>query len=477
MIETRNPATGEVLATLPSAGAEDVDRAVIAAREALPAWSADGRTRGRLLNALAERIRAKSGAIATMETTDNGRPIRETSSQASIVADWFTYFAGLADKIEGATIPVQGSYLNYTTRVPVGVCAALTPWNHPLLIASKKLAPALACGNTIVLKPSELAPLSVLEVARFAREAGFPEGVVTVISGGPETGRALVAHPGVDRIDLTGSSATGIAVATEAAKGMKRLGFELGGKAANIVFADADLDRAVRGAVFAGYIGQGQTCIAGSRLLAERSIAGELTKRMVEQMERIAIGNPLDVATQMGPLITPEAADRTAAIVDEAAAAGATVMSGGAKPSGLSSGLSPAGFYRPTLIAAEDPQMRIAQEEIFGPVVTTIPFDGEAQAIEIGNDVAFGLGSAVWTRDISRAHRVAAALRSGTVWVNDYHRTDPASPWGGFGMSGYGRENGLDSIHEFTEVKSTWIPTEEQPIDWYDSDELGSRLN
>ncbi len=476
--EDLDPATGEVLASVPDAGSEDVDRAVAAAREALEGWSrGTGAQRGRLMARLAHRLEAEQDRISLLESSDNGRPRRETASQARIVARWYRYFGGLADKLEGATIPVEGPYLNYTRRVPVGVCGAITPWNHPMVIATKKLAPALACGNTVVLKPSELAPLSVLELGRIALEAGFPPGVLNIVTGGADAGRALSVHPGVDRLDVTGSTATGVAVARDAAATMKRLGFELGGKAANIVFADADLERAVRGAMFAGYIAQGQSCVAGSRVLVERSVAERFAERMSAGAGRIAVGDPLDEGTQMGPLITPRAAERVRSDVSGAVEEGARLLAGGGTPGGLPSRLSPDGFLEPTFLWIDDPGIRAAQEETFGPVVALIPFDDEAMAVEIANDVPFGLGAAVWTSDVSRAHRVADALRAGIVWINDYHRIDPASPWGGFGLSGYGRENGLDAIREYTELKSTWVPLEEHPIDWYESDEFELRLN
>jgi acyl-CoA reductase-like NAD-dependent aldehyde dehydrogenase len=376
----------------------------------------------------------------------------------------------MADKIEGATIPVAGPYVNYTKRVPVGVCGAITPWNHPALIAVKKIAPALACGNTMVVKPSELAPLSVLELGRLALDAGIPPGVLNIVTGQRATGEALVTHPGVARIDLTGSTATGIAVAKSAADTLKRLGFELGGKAANLVFDDVDLDRAVRGAVFSAFVAQGQSCVAGSRILVQRSIADEFTARIAEQVATIRVGDPLDPDTQMGPLITPAAAARVAAFVRDAVDEGATIVQGGAVPEGLAAGLSAAGFYLPTVLWSESATIRAACEEVFGPVTTVIPFDTEEEAVAIANGLAFGLGAGVWTRDVNRAHRVADAVKAGIVYVNDYHRIDPASPWGGFGLSGYGRENGFEAVQMFTEVKSVWVGLEDRTVDWYASD-------
>lgn len=471
-IEIRNPATQETIGLLPEASADDVDRAVKAARRAFPVWSGmNAADRGRLLVKLADALEAEQERISQIESSDNGRPRRETAAQAQIVAKWYRYYGGMADKIEGRTIPVEGPYLNYTKRVPVGVCGALTPWNHPMLIATKKVAPALACGNTIVLKPSELAPLSVLELGRLVLEVGIPPGVLNIVTGERATGEALVAHPGVDRIDLTGSTPTAVAIARAAAPHMKRLGFELGGKAANIVFADANLERAVPGAIWAAYVGQGQTCVCGSRVLVEESIADEFAARMVERIRKLRIGDPLEIETQMGPVISPAARARIAGMVDEACEAGAELLVGGRVPDDLPSHLSPDGFYEPTVVRTDDACARIAQEEVFGPVVTLIPFRGDDQAVEIANGTPYGLGSAVWTSDVTRAHRMADRLRAGIVYINDYHRIDPASPWGGFGLSGYGRENGFFAVEMFTEVKSVWVPTEEQPMDWYDTSE------
>jgi acyl-CoA reductase-like NAD-dependent aldehyde dehydrogenase len=467
-----NPATGALLAELPEADADAVDVAVQKARAALPAWQALApRERGQLLNRIADGLEENLQALALLETTDNGRPIRETLAQQRIIPAFFRYFAGWCDKIEGTTVPVEGDYLNYTERVPVGVCAAITPWNHPLLIATKKIAPALACGNTSIVKPSELSPLSVIELGRIAHEAGLPEGVLTVVTGRRETGQALTAHPDVDRIDLTGSTATGIAIQQQAAATMKRLGLELGGKAANIVFAEADFDAAIEGALFAGYIGQGQTCIAGARVLVEQPIAERFLEAFGRRADALRIGDPLEPSTQMGPQISAAALERTAGyVVDAVESDGATLVADGERAE-LDGPLGNGHFYRPTVLATSDHRIRAAQEEIFGPVVVVIPFADEAEAIAIANDVPFGLGAGLWTQDVGRAHRVARALRAGTTWINDYHRIDPASPWGGFGLSGYGRENGIEAIRMFTEVKSTWIRLAAAGTGWYATDE------
>lgn len=476
--EVRDPATGAIHARLPEAGAADVDRAVVAATGALHGeWGEmAAAARGRILHQIAERLEEEGDYIARLESSDNGRPRRETGAQATVVAKWFRYFAGMADKIEGRTIPVEGPYLNFTEKVPVGVCAAITPWNHPLLIATKKIAPALACGNTLIVKPSELAPLSVLEFARLAEEAGLPPGVLNVVTGGPEAGGALVEHPGVQRVDLTGSTATGIRIAEAAARTLKRVGLELGGKAANLVFADADFERTVDGIVFSGYVAQGQSCVAGARLLVEAPLMDRFLAAVVERLERIRVGDPQEQATQMGPLITHGAAARVAEFVAAAPAQGAEILCGGAPPEDLPDDLDPAGYYRPTLIRTDDSTIDVAQVELFGPVVTAIPFHTEEEAIEIANATPFGLGSGVWTGNVARAHRVAQKLRAGITWINDYHRIDPASPWGGFGLSGYGRESGFFGVDEYTEAKSVWVPRQDRPMDWYDG-AADARLN
>jgi aldehyde dehydrogenase (NAD+)/betaine-aldehyde dehydrogenase len=471
-----DPASGEVLAELPEGGADDVSAATAAAADALPRWSRmDAAERGRIMLRLADLLDEHGQATARLETRDNGRPIRETRAQAGIVAKWYRYFGGMADKVEGATIPVEGRYLNYTRRVSVGVCGAITPWNHPTLIASKKIAPALAFGNTVVVKPSELAPLGVLELARLAQQAGLPAGVLNIITGGREAGEALVADPRVARIDVTGSTPTGVAVAAAAATSMKRVGLELGGAASTLVFADADIDRCVRGAVFAAMVAQGQSCVAAARVLVDRSIAREFARRIATMVAGLRVGDPLEQRTQVGPVITPAAAARLRAYVQAARDGGAEVLAGGEAPVGLGGRLRSDGFHQPTVLWRGEPDPGGAAE-VFGPVLTVIPFGDEGEAVAIANDIPFGLGAGIWTRDVSRAHRVAESLRAGIIWINDYHRIDPASPWGGFGMSGYGRENGFQAAEMFTEVKSVWVSLEERPMDWYDEDN-GQRLN
>jgi acyl-CoA reductase-like NAD-dependent aldehyde dehydrogenase len=476
--DVADPATGEVLAQLPEAGAVDVEAAVAAAAEALPAWSGlDASERGRILGRWADRLEASGPRTARIETTDNGRPIRETRAQGGIVSKWYRYFGGMADKVEGATIPVEGAYLNYTRRVPVGVCAAITPWNHPTLIATKKIAPALAFGNTMVVKPSELAPLGVLELAQIGLEAGLPPGVLNIVTGGGPAGAALVQDERVARVDVTGSTRTGISVATAAAASVKRVGLELGGAASNLVFADADLERTARGAVFAAFIAQGQTCVAGARVLVEHSVAREMAERIAAIVGGLRLGDPLHESTQVGPVITPAAAIRVQAYVQAARDGGAKVLRGGSVSPPMGGRLSSAGFHEPTVLWRDELDPKLSLEEVFGPVITVVPFSSEAEGVRMANSTPFGLGAGVWTGDVSRAHRVAQALRTGITWINDYHRTDPASPWGGFGLSGLGRENGFAAAEMFTEIKSVWVPLEERPMNWYDEGEAPARLN
>ena len=469
-----NPSTGEVLARVAEAGTEDVKHAVAAAKAAFedgPWGRMNGSERGRVLMAIADLLDRDADKIARLESSDNGRPIRETSAQSVIVARWYRYFAGWADKIEGETIPVQGPFLNYTTRVPMGVCAQITPWNHPLLIATKKIAPALAAGNTIVVKPSELAPLSVLEFGRICLEAGLPGGVINILPGfGPGAGQPLCEHPDVAKIDLTGSTATGQAISRIAAGTLKRVSCELGGKAPNIVFADADLEAAVSGALFAGFIAQGQTCIQGARLFVQESIHDAFMEKFLARAGSIRVGDPLRPETQMGPQISRQARDRMHGYVAIGEGEGARLALGGRVPEGRGF------FYTPTVFDGVRNSCRLAQEEIFGPVVAVIPFRDEEEAIREANTIPFGLGAAVWTKDIHRAHRAAQRLRAGVVWINDYHRIDPASPWGGFKMSGTGRENGLEAIRGYTEVKSVWVSLDDRPNRWYE-DEGPLRLN
>jgi aldehyde dehydrogenase (NAD+) len=457
--ETINPSTAEVLAEVSEAGEADVDRAVRAAREAFDSgpWPRmDGRKRAAVLFAIADRMEAEADELARLETLDNGKPLREARMfdvQGSI--DCFRYYAGWADKIDGEVIPVPGPYLNYTRREPIGVCGQIVPWNYPLQMASWKVAPALACGNTVVLKPAEQTPLTALALARIAHEAGLPAGVLNVLPGFGETaGAALVAHPDVDKIAFTGSTAVGKIIQREAAGTLKRVSLELGGKSPNIVLADADLEAAVRGATSAIFYNTGQACTAGSRLLVEASVHDEFVERLVARAGSMQPGDPLHPKTRMGPLVSQEQLDRVMGYVARGRDEGARMLCGGER---VEVGGKPGYFLQPTIFDGVSPEMTIAREEIFGPVLAVTSFQDFDEAVALANHTEYGLAAAIWTRDVGKAHRAAHALRAGTVWINMYHTLDTASPFGGYKQSGYGRELGKHALDLYTQVKSVWV--------------------
>jgi acyl-CoA reductase-like NAD-dependent aldehyde dehydrogenase len=472
-----NPATGETIAEVAEGAEADVDDAVRAARGAFAAWSSrSGAERADVLHRVAERLEARLAELVSVEIDQIGRPRREMAAQLARLPEWYRYFAAVARTHEDTVPPFGTQHLNYTRRVPLGVVAQVTPWNHPLLILTKKVAPAMAAGNTIVVKPSELAPITPLMLGEVLREAGVPDGVYNVVPGfGATAGAALCAHPDVAKIDLTGGTETGRRVAAAAGAGLKRVSAELGGKAALIAFPDVDVDRCVAATLFASFIATGQTCVQGARLLVHRSIHDAVVARLVKRANAIRLGDPRQLSTQMGPLVSArqrELVERWVRIgVDE----GATLACGGERPEGA--GFERGFFLRPTIFTGVTPAMRIAREEIFGPIVCVMPFDTEDEAVAIANGTEFGLASSVWTRELARAHRVAHRLQCGIVWINDHHRIDPASPWGGFRSSGIGRENGLVAYEEYTQIQNVVVNLSEEPFDWYADDATGKRYS
>ncbi|MCU1380861.1 MAG: dhas5 [Acidimicrobiales bacterium] len=456
-IEVLDPHDCSVLAEVAEARAEDVDRAVAAAHAAFPAWAAmPAAERGRLLLRLADAVEAHADELAHLETRDTGHPLRDTAAlDVPRTAATFRYFGGMADKVEGAVIPVERGFLNYVEREPLGVVGAIVPWNFPLMFCSWKLGPALATGNTTVLKPAELTPLSSLRLAELIAEVGFPPGVVNVVPGyGPTAGQRLAEHPDVAKIAFTGSTATGRRIVEASATNLKRVQLELGGKGANVVFADADLDAARNGSAFAIFHNQGQACIAGSRLLLHEDVAEEFLDGFLELARSIRLGHPLDLSTEMGPLTSPMHRDRVLSYVKVALDEGAEILTGGGSPDDPR--LAQGCYVEPTVVRA-DPASRVAQEEVFGPFVTVTTFRTDAEAVALANATEYGLGAGLWTRDLSRAHRMARAFRAGMVWINSYKRVNPGSPFGGTGQSGYGREMGFEAVHEATEAKSVWV--------------------
>jgi len=459
-----NPATGEPWAHFDEATAGDVDLAVQAAARAFTrgsAWrSLSATRRGRLMLRLADLIRENAERIAAIEVRENGKLMREMHAQLGVAPDWLTYFGGLADKIEGRTIPLdRTSVLNYTQREPLGVVGIITPWNSPTMLTMMALAPALAAGNTVVIKPSEETSASILEIARLLEPAGFPPGVINVVTGGRVAGEALVAHPQVAKISFTGGEAAGRAIAGVVGARLGHVTLELGGKSANIVFDDAELDAAEAGILAGIFAAGGQTCIAGSRALIHAPVYEEMVERLRRRAESIVLGDPMDPATQMGPVATAAQLAKIEGHIATARADGARVVVGGerAQVEGLANGL----FHQPTILADIANDSRVAQEEIFGPVLAVIPFEDEDEAVALANATPYGLAAGVWTLNIKRAHRVARALEAGSVWINLYRAVTFNSPFGGYKASGIGRVNGIEALDEFLQTKSVWVELDE----------------
>jgi acyl-CoA reductase-like NAD-dependent aldehyde dehydrogenase len=414
------------------------------------------RDRGRFLARLSQRILERADELARLETLHNGKPIFESRQiEIPAAAECFEYYAGWADKIHGETIPVKGNYLAYTLREPVGVVAAIVPWNFPLLLAAWKVAPALACGNTVIVKPSTQTPLTALALAEAAQEAGLPAGVINVVTGrGSEIGDYLVAHPGVDKVAFTGDTRTGRDVMRNAAAGLKHTTLELGGKSPNIVFADADLDAAVRGATTGIFYGKGEVCAAGSRLLVESGIKEEFVRRVAERARTLRPADPLDPKTRLGALVSRVQMDRVLGYIDTAKDEGATLVAGGGR---FDIGTGKGFFLEPTVFADVAPTMTIAREEVFGPVLAVMDFTDTDDAVAKANDCDYGLAAGVWTRDIKKAHSVARRLQAGTVWINTYNAYDTAAPFGGYKQSGFGRELGMHALAHYTQTKTIWV--------------------
>lgn len=463
-----DPTTGQPWAVVPDGGAEDIDAAVAAARAAFDnGWrDASAAERAAVLRRLGDTLASPDWIqrLAVHEVLDTGKVIREAMGLARAYHSWAYYFAGLAEANSGEVIPVpMKDTFAYTVREPVGVVGAITPWNSPILLTLWKLAPALAAGNTIVVKPSEVAPASTLEFAKAIEAAGVPAGVVNVVSGQREAGAALASHPGIDKIAFTGSTATGRKIMHAAADNLKRVSLELGGKSPNVVFADSDLELAVNGIVSGGYAATGQMCTAGSRVLVERSIYREVLDALVERVSRITVGDPFDWDADMGALTWEDQYQGVLGHIATAKEQGARLVLGGGRPENPPTAH---GYHvAPTIFADVRTDMTLAQQEIFGPITGLIPFDDEAEAIRIANDTPYGLAAAIWTNDLRRTHRLTKALHAGTVWVNCYRRVVYSSPFGGFKDSGLGKENGVEALHEYTRTKSVWVDTNPEPRD------------
>jgi len=478
VMEIITPSTGNVIETVSLCSSDDVEAAVASARRAFqsPDWARmSGRTRARLVNKLADVMEQHLEELYHLETLNNGRPIRETRAQLARVPDLFRYNASLIMAKRDDVIPVEGDYLTYTKRLPVGVVANVTPFNHPLLIASRNLAPTFASGCTTVVKPSEYTPLTTLRLSELFSEAGLPPGVFNVVTGnGAVTGKALSSSPGINKLVLTGGTEAGRLAGAAAASNFARQTLELGGKTPVVVFEDFNVDQAVNYAAFGAFVGAGQTCVCAARHIVQRSVYAEFVEKLAAKTTAIRIGDPFDTSTQMGPVISQRQRARVLDYVEIGKNEGARLVAGGGIPANQPNG----GFYvQPTVFADVDPGMRVAQEEVFGPFTVVIPFDTEAEAVRIANDSPYGLAAAIRTRDVARAHRIADQIEAGIIWINDHHRVDAASPWGGFKSSGIGREFGKEAFDAYFDVKAVMVNVGDKPFDWYDMGAADVRLN
>ena len=457
-MEVVNPATEEVIASVASAGKADLDAAVAAARAALngPWGTMSARERGRLVRKLGDRLIERADEVARLETLHNGKPISESRHvEIPAAAECLEYYGGWSDKVMGETIPVKGNYLTYTLREPIGVVAAIVPWNFPLLLAVWKVAPALACGNTVVLKPASQTPLTALALGEIAVEIGLPPGVLNVLTGpGSTLGQAIVEHPGIDKIAFTGDTSTGKGIMRGAADTLKKITLELGGKSPNIVFPDADIEAAIRGATIGIFYGKGEVCAAGSRLLVDRSIKAEFIDKLVARVKKMVPGDPMDPKTRFGALSSKKQLETVLRYVESGKQEGATLVAGGDR---ADIGTGKGYFVQPTVFADVQPAMTISREEIFGPVLAAIEFADIDEAIARANDTPYGLAAGIWTRDIKKAHYVARKLQAGTVWINTYNVYDTAAPFGGYKQSGFGREMSAHALEHYTQIKSVWV--------------------
>jgi len=467
-LPTLNPHDNSAIVAVAMAGKADIDLAVAAAQRAFPTWSRMAAAdRGRILLRLADLIEANAEELARLESLDTGHPLKDSRAlDVPRTAACYRYFGGMADKFQGETIPVEVGFLNYTLREPLGVVGQVVPWNFPLMFTSWKMAPALAAGNTIVMKPAEITPLSSLKIAELMAEAGMPPGVVNIVPGlGSVAGQYIAEHEQIAKVAFTGSTATGRRIVQASAGNLKKVQLELGGKGPNIVFDDANLTAAINGSAWAIFHNQGQACIAGSRLVLHAAIADEFLEKFAKLARSIRLGNPMDATTEMGPLTSMQHRDRVLSYVDVAREQGGEVVAGGRAPADVA--LAAGCYVEPTIVRARSWRDRVAQEEVFGPFVTVLTFKDDDEAMQIANGTEYGLGSGLWTSNLQRAHKFARDIHAGMVWINSYKRVNPGSPFGGVGQSGYGREMGFDAMREYTQVKSVWVNVDAQIPPWY----------